>query len=178
MKKILLSLITIFTVNAAASAQAENYQKFKVDALIGYALPSSGTGGGVTLSIEPKYNLTDNIAVGLQYGGSFFASGGSEISLNLSEHYLLTGEYYLGERKARPFLGLGAGLYEVGNLGTATNSTGQGTVTGEVGTKFGFAPRVGLQINHFRLALEYNIVANNNFLGIKIGSTFGGGAFE
>ena len=175
MRKLFFTLITIFTINSFATAQAESYKAFKVDALIGYALPGSGIGGGITLSIEPKYNLTDNIALGLQFGGSFFASGGSTLSLNLSEHYLLTGEYYFGDRKVRPFAGIGAGLYNVGSLESTTNSSGQATPTGDIGSKFGFAPRVGLQINHFRLALEYNVVKNSNFLGIKIGTTFGGG---
>jgi outer membrane protein W len=177
MKKILLTLITVFTVNVAINAQAENYGAFKVDVMLGYANPSSSTDavkGGLTFSIEPKYNLTDNIAVGLQLGSTILTSSNSAIGISALGNYSLTGEYYLTDNKVRPFAGLGAGLYTFGDI--EITSGGQTTKIPGGDSQFGFAPRAGLQIGHFRIAAEYNLVKDSNFLALKIGATIGGGA--
>jgi len=50
----------------------------------------------------------------------------------------------------------------------------------QAASKFGFAPRAGFELGHFRTALEYNIAGktgsiNNNYLSIKLGFFIGGG---
>ncbi len=170
MKKLLLTLITVFAINAVASAQAESYRAFKVDVMGGYASPSgAGLNGGLTMSIEPKYNLTDNIAVGIQLGTSIFSTDIAGASISGFGNYSLVGEYYLGESTVRPFAGLAAGIYSGGSV-----SIGGQTATG--GSNFGFAPRVGVQLGHFRVAAEYNLVKDSNFLALKLGFTIGGGS--
>jgi hypothetical protein len=170
MKKVLLTLITIFAINAVASAQAENYRAFKVDVMGGLASPSGvGLSSGLTISVEPKYNLSDNIAVGVQFATSLFGTSVSGGSIGAFNNYSAVGEYYLGESKVRPFAGIGLGIYSGGSVSFA----GQ-TVTG--GSNFGFAPRAGVQLGHFRIAAEYNLVKDSNFLTLKAGFTIGGGA--
>ena len=176
MKKVLLSLITIFAVNSLASAQVD-IESFKVDAMMGYAKPSAGTaGGGFNLAVEPKYNLNDNIAVGLQFGLTFLGSGSDSgiLSISALKNYSLTGEYYLGESRVRPFAGLGAGLYQTGSF---TVKDAKGNEIETAGSNLiGFAPRAGLQIGHFRIATEYHLVKDSNFLTINLGFTIGGGS--
>ena len=177
MKKVLLTLITIFVINGVASAQAESYGAFKVDVMLGYANPASSSGtvnGGLTFSIEPKYNLTDNIAVGLQLGSTILTSSNSAIGIAALGNYSLTGEYYFTGNKVRPFAGVGAGLYKFGDIEITSGGQTQ-TIPGG-GSVFGFAPRAGVQIGHFRIAAEYNLVKDSNFLALKIGATIGGGS--
>ncbi len=52
----------------------------------------------------------------------------------------------------------------------------------EYGSKFGFAPRAGLLLGHFRLGLEYNVITgvdsdldSRNYMSIKVGFEIGGG---
>ena len=176
MKKLLLTLITIVAVNAAVSAQSGGYKPFKVDAMFGYALPagSDAIKGGITFSIEPKYNVTDNIAIGVQLGSTLLASSNSSIGLAALANYSLVGEYYFSDNKVRPFAGLGTGIYAPGDIELTINGK-TSTIPGGK-SMFGFAPRVGLQIGHFRLAAEYNLVKDSNFLSIKLGATIGGGS--
>jgi outer membrane protein W len=177
MKKVFLTLITIFAVNSFASAQAESYGAFKVDVMFGYANPASSTAtakGGITFSLEPKYNLTDNIAVGLQLGSTILTSSNSAVGIAALGNYSLTGEYYFTENRVRPFAGIGAGLYKFGDIEITSGGQTQ-TISGG-GSVFGFAPRAGLQIGHFRIAAEYNLVKDSNFLALKIGATIGGGS--
>ena len=175
MKKVLLTLITVFTINAVASAQAENYGAFKVDVMLGYANPSAGlVKGGLTFSIEPKYNLTDNIAVGVQLGSTLLASDAAGIGILGLNNYSLTGEYYFTENKLRPFAGIAAGLYAPADVEVTINGQTNKIPGGD--SRFGFAPRAGIQLGHFRLAAEYNLVKDSNFLSIKLGATIGGGS--
>lgn len=175
MKKVLLMLITIFAINTFASAQAESYGAFKVDVMLGYANPSAGlVKGGLTFSIEPKYNLTDNIAVGVQLGSTLLASDAPGIGILGLNNYSLTGEYYFTENRLRPFAGIAAGLYAPAAVEITVN--GQTTTLPAGDSQFGFAPRVGIQLGHFRLAAEYNLVKDSNFLSLKIGATIGGGS--
>jgi hypothetical protein len=176
MKKVLLTLITIFAINGVASAQFE-VENLKADVMLGYAKPSGGTAsGGFNMLIEPKYNLNDNIAVGLQFGLTFLGSGDNSgvLSISALKNYSLTGEYYLGESRVRPFAGLGAGLYQTGSF-TVKDIKGNEVETAG-SNLFGFAPRVGLQLGHFRIATEYHLVKDSNFLTINLGFTIGGGS--
>ncbi|TAE31744.1 MAG: hypothetical protein EAZ91_06420 [Cytophagales bacterium] len=178
MKKSLLWLALVLTVGASY-AQAQTYRKFKVDMTSGYSRPTSGVGdvsGGLNLSIEPKYNVTDQIAVGLKFEATVLASadriGSDGLLLAVVRSSSLTGEYYFGSKTVRPYLGVGVGLYR-----PAIIDTSEGFESIDIGAErqFGFAPRLGLQMGHFRLGVEYNMVKDSNFFSIKTGTTIGGG---
>jgi outer membrane protein W len=164
----LSSLLTVKFTNA------QTYKRFKVDVTTGYANPTGQVGdisGGLNFSIEPKYNITDQIAVGIKREAALLIAGssnGGDGKIALLQSTSLTGEYYYGEGKVRPFGGIGLGFY----AGTTFDSDGNSS-TGE--SVFGFAPRAGLQFSHFRLGVEYNIIKDSNYFAIKIGATIGGG---
>jgi hypothetical protein len=68
-------------------------------------------------------------------------------------------------------------------LSIEANSQNGGSVSIPASTKFGGMARAGIEVWHFRAAVEYNFVAktgdiNNNYLGIKLGIILGGGQYS
>jgi len=187
MKKLLTLSLVLFITFSVATAQSENYKAFKVDLGVLYGIGTAEEfSGGIGFYLEPKYNVTDNIAVGLKWETAIIGGAdllGESVSISAIGSYLLTGDYYFGDSGVRPFGGLGMGLYSLGSVDIDVDS-GSGSVDGSIdyGTKFGFAPRVGLLLGHFRLAAEYNIItgiedglASKNYIALKLGFEIGGG---
>ncbi|MCT4586195.1 MAG: outer membrane beta-barrel protein [Carboxylicivirga sp.] len=193
MKKVLLLVAVLVAGMASANAQSENYKAFKVDLGLLYAVPGGdGAKGGAGLYIEPKYNVTDNIALGLKMEWAAMTAGqiktDAQGALTTSSFdattlgtYQLTGDYYFGDSKVRPFAGLGLGLYAMGTANWDVTQNSE-ALAAEFGTKFGFSPRAGLLLGHFRLGLEYNIITgiedplpSRNYLSFKVGFEIGGG---
>ena len=199
MKKIYVFLcLTVLCFSAMAQSKSE-LKPFKVDVSFGYAIPGgSGAKGGVLFAVEPKYAVLSNLSLGIRFEGAVVArfSGydpdGDPLnaSVKASGSYLATGDYYLMNNYSfRPFVGAGAGIFSL--AGVESNS-GSGEVS--AGIKFGGMIRGGVEVSHFRLGLEYNIVpkttftgydqdgnltsgltSNNSYIGVKIGVCFGGG---
>jgi hypothetical protein len=200
MKK--LSLLLVFGTILSLSAISQHLsalKPFKVDVSAGYAIPGgTGSKGGVLFVVEPKYAVISNLAVGLRMEAAVVArfSGYDQdgnpqnVSVKASGSYLATADYYFSDNYSfRPFAGTGAGIFTLGSI--ETNST-----SGEVsaGSKFGGMFRAGVEVSHFRLGIEYNIIpkttftgydnqgnltngltSNNSYIGIKFGVCFGGG---
>ncbi|WP_165958080.1 hypothetical protein [Segetibacter sp. 3557_3] len=185
MKKFLLSAFLCATILGARAQTEGTFKPFKFDIAAGYAIPKgSGTKGGVLFSMEPKYALNENFTIGLRMEAALTAHGsidGNDELINGevkgSSSYLLTNDYYFSTNAVRPFVGVGAGVYR--NAGVNMNSAEDV----ETSTRFGFAPRIGLETGHFRTAVEYNVAGksgtmSNNYIGIKIGFFFGGGRLD
>lgn len=191
MKKIIL-LVAILAAGFSASFAQLNYKAFKVDVGGLYAIPTGdGVKAGAGFYVEPKYNITDHIAAGFKMEWAIMGAEESEgVSVDISAvgSYQVTGDYYFGTSKVRPFAGLGMGIY---SLGTATyklsvdeedfDMEGESEPV-DFGNKFGFAPRVGILMSHFRVGLEYNIITgldskfdSKNYLALKVGFEIGGG---
>ncbi|UFH51956.1 hypothetical protein [Spirosoma sp. KNUC1025] len=193
-------IFSFFLVLIAFSARAQEYKPFKVNLSIGYAKAlGEGLSGGFLFAAEPKYGLSDNFDLGLRIESAGIARGVT-ISNNNQTYTgkvsaftsgLLTGTYLIGTGGIRPFLGLGAGIYSVGESDTFSVTNGQGApenvkISSE--TKFGFMVRAGIKAGHFVAGVEYNAVpttavkltnttidSKNAYLGIKIGIDLGGG---
>jgi hypothetical protein len=171
----------IFLLLGIMSINSQEEGKFRVGLDLGYAF-SQGTGqgvGGILLSIEPKYNLTDNSNIGLRLGVSAevsWFSGDSNASI------LGTYDYYFNNENSSisPFVGIGLGLF-------AFHET---RLFGEDNSyeKFGILIRGGVELGKFRIALEYNIIPKsdlesgesykNSYLGASIGFYVGGGKWK
>ena len=190
----------MISLSAMAQKSAPTFKPFKFDISFGYAMPAgSGSKGGVLFALEPKYAVMQRLAVGLRWEGAIIArfSGGynqygepMNASVKLSSSYLATGDYYLTDNyNFRPFAGAGAGIFMLAGAETGSSTA---EVTG--GSKFGGLVRAGIEVSHFRIGLEYNIVpkttftgfdadgnpvsgmsSKNSYLGIKIGAVIGGG---
>lgn len=199
MKRIYLILsFTIICLSTMAQKES-NLKPFKVDISAGYAIPGgTGSKGGVLFAVEPKYAVISNLAVGLRFEAAVVArfngydADGAPVdaSVKASGSYLATADYYFTDNYAfRPFAGAGAGIFTL--AGMESNSSSDNI---SVGSKFGGMFRAGIEVSHFRLGLEYNLVpkttfdgydsdgnpttgltSKNSYIGIKIGVCLGGG---
>lgn len=180
MKKLLL--FAAFLVPAFfAKAQSTTYKAFKVDIDLGYAIPSSGSGGGtkagVTFTVEPHYRLSDDLAIGFRFEGAGLGYQDVNGTTTKTHVALLTSycpsiEYYFSKDGFRPFAGAGAGIF---SQQMVAGSNGSATLVA-AGTNFGVFPRVGFEAGHFRASAAYDIAGNNsNYLAFTIGFFLGGG---
>lgn len=194
-KTLLLAFFALITL----SATAQDFKPFKVNLSLGYARPAgSGAAGGLLVSLEPKYGLSDNLDLGLRIELAAMARSISvnnqngDVSAKGMGSYLFTGTYYLSKNNFRPYVGLGVGLYSIaGTTVTVVNGQVQDDYEDykvEASNKFGVMARVGFKAGHFNLGVEYNIVPNsksdilsqsidskNAYLGVKLGFDIGGG---
>lgn len=195
MKKITFSILFVMAI---AVTNAQNFKPFKVDLSTGYAIPGGeGAKGGVLFAIEPKYAVISNLSVGLRFETAIMARGFADntgqvakMEVKAAGSYLITGDYYLTENTVRPFAGIGAGLYSLAAASAGTSGESVGS-----GSKFGGLARLGVELGHFRMGLEYNLVpatkiavydgnstytseTKNGYIGIKIGAVIGGGRIK
>jgi len=197
MKKCILCLvIAVLAINVSVNAQEED--KFRFDFQLGWAVPQQG-GGGLAFNIEPKWNIADNMAVGLRIGGAALikeiefsdVEETSEAEVGVNGSYLGTFDYYYTnlDGSFAPFVGGGLGYFAVANIGVDEGDTGEAAGVDASG-KFGGMLRTGFDWGKFRLVLDYNLVGRsdlqdfngnvigetqNGYLGITIGFFLGGG---
>ncbi len=155
-------------------------------------MPLGGSGSskvGALFVVEPKYAVAEQFAIGLRLEIAALARGtvigGTEFNGEgqWNGSYLATGDYYFGNNKVRPFIGVGAGLYTIGSIDfNAINSPDPNVIFAE--NKFGFMFRGGLEAGHFRLGIEYNAIGkskyseHNSYIGFKLGTCIGGGRYK
>lgn len=184
MRKVSFAII-LMAASFFANAQDLTFKPFKVDVSLGYATPSSGEGakGGALFVIEPKYAINDNISLGLRLESALMVRASEDDNQDISGDvkasgsYLATADYYFNTNDFRPFVGVGAGLFQTATADLSTVTTEE-DINAE--NKFGVAPRAGFEYKHLRFGIEYNIAGktgniNNNYLGIKLGVLIGGG---
>ncbi len=203
MKKSVLVVLASFAATSMAHAQyhrdfdyAREFKPFKVGIGIGYAVPGAGegAGGGFIGYLEPAYRATDQVQIGLRLEGAFLVRGvegisSDDVSGDASSvaSYSLNGQYYFNDENVRPFIGAGIGLF---SLAAIEFNTMNDPNADEIGaeTRFGFYPRIGVDVGHFTLSLDYNFVpptdvptggeVKNDYLGIRAGINIGGGRNE
>jgi hypothetical protein len=199
MKKALFLLTLGTIVSFSSFAQDSDLKPFKVDVSGGYAIPGgSGSKGGALLVVEPKYAVMPNLSLGLRMevaivarASGFDANGDLlDVELKGSSSYLATGDYYFSDNYSfRPFAGAGGGLFQL----ASASVSGNGSESSGASSKFGGMIRAGIEVSHFRLGLEYNlipkstldgydsngnpakVISKNSYIGIKLGVCFGGG---
>ena len=175
MKKLLLIAACIA---CAFTAKSQVYHAFKVDVSFGYAIPSAtgtSTKPCAAFTVQPHYRVSDDFAVGLRLEGAAlaFQTGPSSDDTNVAvlASYCATGEYYFLDGVFRPFIGAGAGFFTQSSVDMNNSNY---TVPGA--TKFGFFPELGMEVGHFRISTDYNILPDKaGYLTLKIGFFLGGG---
>tara|TARA_R110002126_G_scaffold60603_3_gene157573 strand:- start:1710 stop:2303 length:594 start_codon:yes stop_codon:yes gene_type:complete len=193
MKKIILTVAAVF---AFGMANAQKEGGFRVGLDLGYTVPSNG-GGGVLLSIEPKYNIKDNMNVGLRIGSAAMVrdintdNNNTTAKISANGSYVGTYDYYFNGSGSTfvPYIGGGAGYYTIANVEFDDNNGGTPDNLDASG-KFGGLVRGGFEWGKFRMGLEYNLVpksnlqdsngantgkVSNSYLGIHLGFYVGGG---
>jgi hypothetical protein len=192
MKKLaILLLFAIFGRTSKAQIYDREFKPFKIDLSAGYGIPnSSNVDGGFLFAFEPKYAFTgDQLSLGLRLEGAMVKINSGidstvagissyESATNISA--LITGDYYFNNNNVRPFLGCGAGAYNI----TTPTGKNEGALLPDVSisTKFGLMFRGGIEWQHFRAGVEYNFTSNSSesfrYIGIKAGILLGGGRFS
>ena len=187
MKKI--STVVVLILLAAVAVNAQEYKKFRVGVGAGYAIASGeGSGGGVLFTVEPGYRVNDQILANLRWESAAVIRGTADattfdLEVAAISSYTLNGQYYLMNGSFRPFVGAGFGLFKLAAV-EVSGSSGGGSTAAAAETKFGFYPRLGFDVSHFTITLDYNLVPptesgttefKNSYIGIRIGGFFGGG---
>ena len=203
MKKVILSFLI---VALTMSLNAQQQGKIRVGLDLGLGLPNAGAGfdGGIDL----RYNIMDNLNVGLKLNGAILLK---DLNQNLSTNTtsvtacvmsssLATSDYYFnnGNSIFAPFLGAGLGFYDIANINVSATGTTEptpptNTSVFKTENKFGGLVRGGFELGHFRMALEYYLVpqstlvdinnspiglSNNSYLNLTLGFYFGGGHWK
>lgn len=141
---------------------APHYQWFRNDIGFGFAnIPSQEAYGG-NVSVEPKFNVLDNLAVGARVeamisgGGSIGGPDNDNVSVkqHVAVATLLKTDYFLTRSAVRPWVGLGIGRYAIVGQDVGTSSDVE--VRQNAGAYFGVAPQLGLELGGFRLSATYN----------------------
>lgn len=188
MKKILLSCaILLFAV----AANSQDFKPFKLGLGLGYVVPSDG-GGGILFDLEPAYRMSDEIAIGLRLESAAMARAvdGNEGSVSGNASYTVNGQYYLSNNNFRPYIGAGVGIFSLASVGVTSGNV-SASVASE--SKIGFYPRIGFDLGHFNVNIDYNIIGateadgfdvngnattfdiKNSYIGIRFGGFFFGG---
>ena len=195
MKKI---LVTVLVLCVFTSGYSQKEGKFRVGLDLGYTFASNG--GGILMSIEPKYNIKDNMNVGLRIGGAAMvrdietngSTQNAKVSINSS--YVGTYDYYFDKsgKSFVPYIGGGAGYYSIANV-AFDNGTSNQVVALDASGKMGGLLRGGFEWAKFRMGLEYNLVPkstlqdingnslgtiSNSYLGLHLGFYVGGGKWR
>lgn len=183
--KILFTILVII-LSSQAFSQSKLYKPGEVDLGLIVAFPTNedlniGFGG----YLEPRYNLSDRISAGVRFEAVAIASdegaivNGDVVEINVSgvTSFLFTGDYYFTDTYVRPFAGVGLGIFILGDVEYVTEDV----VTDHLGTRFGYAPRIGIEVGHLRLTAEYNLITgmtkinSRDYIGLKMAITIGGG---
>lgn len=194
MKKIILTAIAVFAIT---NGYSQEEGKFRVGLDLGYTVPSNG-GGGILFSLEPKYNLKDNMNVGLRIGAAAMirdiSTEGETTSAKVSANgsYVGTYDYYFNNSGSSfvPYIGGGAGYYSIANVEFDDVDESSSSTSLDASGKMGGLIRGGFEWGKFRMGIEYNLVpkselqdmsgskignVSNAYLGIHLGFYVGGG---
>lgn len=198
MRKLILGLlILVFAVNL----NAQETGKIRVGFDAGLGFPNAGL--GFMGDIDIRYNIMDNLNLGVKFGLAALAKDmelngtSSTVTASGISFSLLTGDYYFNKPNSSfaPFLGGGFGSYSIGNFRyTTTANTTVNTPTNIlIERKLGGLLRTGFEAGHFRMALEYYIIprssfvdesntitgtTGNSYVNLSIGFYLGGGKWR
>ena len=147
MKKLLVFVFLAISL----VANGQNYRKvfFAID----LGAPLGKNSGIGSISLEPSYRINDKMSAGfrIEHNGILSMTGGSNPFLgSLGVSY----QYYL-PFKPRVFVGGGIAIFNPSN-----NFILSSTDTMNERDRLGFFPRVGVDLGHFRIMVEYNFVGN------------------
>ena len=162
----LLTLLSLLTV-LAGSPQAQDFKPFQFYLTTGPQPSLSNGDVGVTFTLEPAYQIGDNISVGLrlQVGGFSRAVEGdvegspySIVRASVGNSVTLNGKYYFTTTSFRPYVGFGLGLYSLKSLLGGGSTDDSLYLSVEDANKFGFYPRIGFDWWQFNFNVDLNLV--------------------
>ncbi len=202
MRTLFISLFLL--VSCVAGAQ--DAKPFKVTLAGGYALPANQSTNdnvskaGFVYSLEPQYELTKNLEVGVRFEQAFIkrpeildevvyltTNAKSVLSAVVTANYVMR----IGT-SLRPYVGVGGGLYYADKSEQRQPSTSGSSLVYyplPATTAFGGVGRIGLKYGIVHVEANYNLIsdtsvtngatrltltAKNSYLSLKAGITIGG----
>lgn len=201
MKKITLTLFFLGLINLLS---AQEKGKFRTGLDVGFAV-GTGESAGFIIGVEPKYNIKDNLNVGLriEVGGivkdvHYLSGNDDEYDSKIQANYnfMAVSDYYFhnsGGGSFAPFVGAGVGLNSVANVFYSSYENDIDAENIKIQTVFGGMIRGGFEWGKFRVTAQYNIIpktnlqdtsgfiigkAKNNYFGLSLGFYLGGGKWH
>lgn len=186
----------LFLILLSTMSFSQEKGKFRTNLDLGYAAPSNG-GGGVSIYLEPMYNIKDNISIGIRIGAPVlfkkieFSDGEtSETTGDTHISFIATFDYHFNKTNSSltPFMGAGIGYVLMPNIGfdrfsdIDDKTQYNGKVNGMI--------RGGFEWKKFRFSLDYNFIpksdlidfngdkigfSKNSYFGVNLGFFVGGG---
>ena len=197
--------ISLFVL-VSCVAVAQNAKPFKVSIAGGYALPANKSTNdnvskaGFAYSLEPQYELTKNLEVGVRFEQAFIkrpeildevfyftTNTKSIMSAVVTANYVMRVGTSL-----RPYVGVGGGLYYAEKSEQRQPSSSGSSLVYyplPVTTAFGGMGRIGVKYGIVHVEANYNLIsdtsvtngatrltltAKNSYFGFKAGITIGG----
>ncbi len=180
-----LPIFFLFVTLFSVTTKAQDYGTFEWDIVrLGTASPVNETTfmPGVSLSTEPRFNISNKFSAGLRLGVDIFGSTPAEnvVDIGVSASFYVLGDYYFSNKgNKRAFAGLGVGKHA--GLEATFRVEENGEVieeeTRDYGTYYGITPRIGYEFGILRISGEYNYTLDKaapDVLGIHLGLTIGG----
>lgn len=179
---------------------AQDYHKFRFNVGVGTTAQSNFS----VYCFEPSLRIHKKIILGVRFELHNIPDDEQRLSYTLTGQYYFPATHVMG-KKLQFFAGLGAGIYSVANRSIVISYSPSGQLhtyrEGIDGSRGGFYPRLGFEINRLTFAFEYNLIYRRevstsyflygssglqtwstpyvfnsaNYAAFKIGYFFGGG---
>lgn len=189
MKNLLITLCFVLGFCSYSYSQATDYTMFEWDVIrLGVSNPfgHDNLTGGPSIGGELRFNLTNEISLGLGSEYVFFNANNLEglendenATVDLSSYSYLAGDYYfIHDSSNRPFVGIGIGYTDIGKINIEIDGAND-DVTYAIGESGAILlPRVGYELGHVRFLVNYHIGLNKglpDFICLKVALTLWGG---
>src|SRR5687768_17266408 len=119
MKKQVLFFLLLWAVLAAQAQKKERtFKPFKLDFAAGIGFPfNSRLHTSALFALEPKFSFNDHLTAGLRLEFVNLGPSSSVLGyvgdINFTSSGILTTDYYFTAKNARPFAGVGIGIFDV-----------------------------------------------------------------
>jgi outer membrane protein X len=183
MKKIVFILLQAVFISFIINAQ-DTPLKIEAGILYSYTRDNPPFKTGFGFYLHPSYLVNENIGLGIKaevIEAGIENTQGNLTSVSAMHSYLAIANYYISSNKVRPYIGFGVGVYNLSILDS--NEDGNLEEDFKFEFKFGFAPKVGVDIGHFTISVAYNWIygpipdiAKIDYFSVSIGSFLGGKA--
>jgi hypothetical protein len=171
MKKVIFTILGL-SLFQFANAQTQNQLRIGIE--FGKAIPTIGS-ANTSFAVEAKYNLKNNLSIGLR---EILTTGASTNSA-----MLLTSDYYFHKdgNSIAPFVGIGFGPYLPGIIKPSKDALQYEITDKGNPIRLDGIVRGGFEFSKFRFSAEYNFVpsaSSKNYLNISVGFFLDGGRWK
>ncbi len=159
------------------------YEVLKIGAGGIIAFPDYDEAGtGLGIFVEPMYQVSDVLEVGIRIEVTRLRDLGievDEVEINLgsitASSAQLTGDLYLSDKRLRPFLGTGVGIFMRGRFGWDFADEILKVIDPNNVVNLGISPRMGMKVGNLKFGAIYNATGKDIsdyvaiFFGVDVG---------